>query len=223
MAISWQMPAKQGCVNQSLRWRGRPKDIFLDVQWLALDNRYLGVNQVSQSPINDEFMALILPCQSRLFGYLYMLLHNLSDTEDVLQQAMMAMWAHFGEYDRERNFLNWAMEFAKLTALNHLRSRRRSRVVFSDELVLLVAESCAAGEEDADSLASYHDALLRCMDRLTPGDRRLIRLCYFEKCSIEAAAEQLGRAPQSVCNSLRRIRGILFDCVQESTEPEDRP
>jgi RNA polymerase sigma-70 factor, ECF subfamily len=177
---------------------------------------------VSKSPISDEFLALMLPCQSRLFGYLYMLLHNLSDTEDVLQQAVLAMWTHFGEFDRSRNFLNWAMQFAKLTALNHLRSGRRSCVVFSDELVLLMAESCPAEDEAADSLASYHDALLRCMDRLPPSDRELIRLCYYEKCSIKAVADELGRAPQSVCNSLRRIRGVLFDCVQESVEPEDR-
>jgi RNA polymerase sigma-70 factor, ECF subfamily len=175
-----------------------------------------------QPTASDEFLALMLPCQGKLFGYLYMLLHNLSDTEDVLQQAVLAMWTHFDEYDRGRNFSNWAMQFAKLTALNHLRARRRGRVVFSDEIVLLMAESSAVEEEDADSLASYHDALLRCMDRLAPGDRELVRLCYYEKCSIKAVAEELGRAPQSVCNSLRRIRGVLFDCVQEAVEPEDR-
>jgi RNA polymerase sigma-70 factor, ECF subfamily len=177
---------------------------------------------VSKSPISDEFLTLILPCQGKLFGYLYMLLHNLSDTEDVLQQAVLAMWTHFAEYDRNRSFLNWAMQFAKLTALNHLRARRRGRVVFSDDLVLLMAESSTGAEENADSLVSYHDALLRCMDRLAPTDRELIRLCYYEKCSIKTVADELGRAPQSVCNSLRRIRGVLFDCVQESVDPEDR-
>ena len=177
---------------------------------------------MNKSPISDEFLTLMLPCQGRLFGYLYMLLHNLSDTEDVLQQAVLAMWTHFDEYDRGRNFLNWAMQFAKLTALNHLRAKRRSRVVFSDDLVHLMVETCAAEEEDSESMTSYHDALLRCMDRLPPGDRDLIRLCYYEKCSIKAVADELGRAPQSVCNSLRRIRGTLFDCVQESVEPEDR-
>ena len=52
-------------------------------------------------------------------------------------------------------------------------------------------------------------------------DLGLIRLCYFEKCNITAAAEQLGRAPQSVCNSLRRIRGLLFDCIEDSAGEEE--
>jgi DNA-directed RNA polymerase specialized sigma24 family protein len=46
---------------------------------------------VSESPLSDEFLKLLQPCQSRLFGYLYALLHNLGDTEDVMQQAVMAM------------------------------------------------------------------------------------------------------------------------------------
>jgi len=175
-----------------------------------------------QSLLSDEFLTRMSPCQSRLFGYLYSLLHNLDDTEDVLQQAVLAMWAHFDEYDRDRPFLPWSMGFAKQTVLNHLRSKRRSRVVFSEELVLLMAESNVPAEEGDDSPALYHDALVRCMDRLSPTDRDLIRLCYFEKCSIKSAAERLGRAPQSICNSLRRIRGVLFDCIQEHVDPEDR-
>ena len=177
---------------------------------------------MSKVPLSDEFLALMLPCQSRLFGYLYMLLHNLSDTEDVLQQAVLAMWSHFDDYDRQRSFLNWAMQFAKLTALNHLRSKRRGQVIFSDQIVQLMADSGATEAEGAGAMESYHDALLRCMDRLPAGDRGLIHLCYYDKCSIKRMAEELGRTSQSICNSLRRIRGVLFDCIQESAEPEDR-
>jgi RNA polymerase sigma-70 factor (ECF subfamily) len=177
---------------------------------------------LSESPLSDEFLKLLQPCQSRLFGYLYALLHDLSDTEDVMQQAVMAMWAHFDEYDRRRSFLNWSIQFAKLTALNSLRARRRTRMTFDQDLIALMAETCSPSEEDINSLEGYHDALVRCMNRLALSDRDLIRLCYFERCSIKAVADRLGRAPQSVCNSLRRIRGALFDCIQESVDAEDR-
>jgi len=176
---------------------------------------------VKESALSEEFLELISPCQSRLFGYLYSLLHNINDTEDVLQQAVMAMWRRFDEFDRRRSFLPWAMRFAKLTAMNHLRAKRRDRLVFSEDVVSLIAESGTTENENADVLASYQDALLRCMDKLSAGDLDLIRLCYFEKCRVTAVAERLGRAPQSVCNSLRRIRGLLFDCIQESAGGED--
>ncbi len=175
---------------------------------------------MNESPLSDEFLALITPSQGKLFGYLYSLLHSMDDTEDVLQQAVLSMWQHFDSYDRSRGFLNWAMKFCELTALNHIRTKRRSRVIFNEELVLMLADSFSR-VEDIDSQEVYHETLLHCMDRLSSDDRDLIRLCYFEKCSIKSAAERLGRTPQSVCNSLRRIRGLLFDCIQISLPPED--
>lgn len=169
---------------------------------------------------SDEFLELITSCQSRLFGYLYSLLHNMEDTEDVLQQAVLAMWRRFDEYDRSRTFFHWAKQFAKFSVLNHIRAKRRDRVVFSDDLVLLMAENTAEPTDDT-FLESYHDALLRCMDRLPAADRDLLELCYFERCSITKAAEKLGRSPQSTCNSLRRIRIALFDCIAASVSPEN--
>ena len=188
--------------------------------WMPGLRRYEEREAMNKSPLSDKFMAVITPCQSKLFGYLYSLLCNMDDTEDVLQQAVLAMWRRFDEYDRSRSFLNWAMKFAELTALNHIRPERRDRVVFNEELVLMLAGAYGP-EQDADFLDAYHDALLHCMDRLSPADRELIRLCYFEKCNIKRAADKLGRTPQSVCNSLRRIRGLLFDCIQASFPAED--
>ncbi len=178
---------------------------------------------MSESPFSDEFLGLLARFQGRFFGYLYSLLHNLDDAEDVLQEAILAMWRRFGEFDRQRSFVNWGLRFAELSALNHLRSKRRRRVIFSNELVHEITESYSlTGSEEGDPFECYHDALLQCMDRLPPADRDLIRLCYYEKCSIKRVAERLGRSPQSVCNSLRRIRMALFDCIQAAQPPEGK-
>jgi RNA polymerase sigma-70 factor, ECF subfamily len=168
-------------------------------------------NAMNDAGMNDEFLELIAACQSRLFGYLYSLLHHMEDTEDVLQQATLAMWRHFGEYDRNRCFFAWARQFAKLSALNHIRSKQRERVVFSEKLISLMEENTP--EEGDDLSGAYHDMLARCMDRLPRADRDLLELCYFERCSVTKAAAKLGRSPQSTCNSLRRIRAALFDCI----------
>jgi RNA polymerase sigma-70 factor (ECF subfamily) len=168
---------------------------------------------MAQSAFNDEFLALLARCQGQLFGYLFSLLRDLDDAEDVLQEATLAMWRRFGDYDRRRSFLNWSMKFAELAAMNHLRSKSRRRVVFCDELVAQMADSFveanAAGRWD-----SYQESLSRCMDRLPADDRELIRMCYFEKCSVKSLAERLGRSSQSICNSMRRIRKSLYDCIQ---------
>ena len=52
-------------------------------------------------------------------------------------------------------------------------------------------------------------------------DRRLIGLCYSRKSSLKQVAQQEGRSPPSVCNSLKRIRTILFDCIQSIRADKD--
>jgi RNA polymerase sigma-70 factor, ECF subfamily len=177
--------------------------------------------KVALSPFNDEFLARVTQSQGRIFGYLYSVLRNLDDAEDVMQDAILAMWRRFDDFDRSRPFVAWAMKFAEFSALNHLRSKRRNPVFVNEELVAALSE-VSAKTATADVFDVYQDALLRCLDRLTPADRDLIRLCYFEKCSVKNVAEQLGRSSQSVCNSLRRIRGQLYDCIEQSNPPEDR-
>jgi RNA polymerase sigma-70 factor (ECF subfamily) len=148
------------------------------------------------------------------------MLYNADDTEDVLQQSVLAMWQRFNEYDRSRSFFSWARQFVKFSALNHIRAKRRNRVVFSDDLLLLIAENEAVPTDD-NIFELYQESLLRCMDRLSTSDRELLELCYFEKCSITKASAKLGRSPQSTCNSLRRIRVALFDCIAASVPLEN--
>jgi RNA polymerase sigma-70 factor (ECF subfamily) len=74
--------------------------------------------------------------------------------------------------------------------------------------------------EDADRRLA---ALRACMERLKEHDRRLIELRYGGALGIGGIARQLGRTPQSICNSLGRIRGALFECIQRTLATEGRP
>ena len=58
------------------------------------------------------------------------------------------------------------------------------------------------------------------IERLRERDRELLEACYADE-GVNATAGRMGRSPQSVHNSLRRIRRALFDCVRRTLgEPE---
>lgn len=73
------------------------------------------------------------------------------------------------------------------------------------------------------------EALLDCMNKLSAVDLELVKLCYGSQCSFREVAEQLGRSPQSVYDSLSRIRRVLLECIdrtvsrRERSEREERP
>src|SRR5439155_7013589 len=108
------------------------------------------------------------------------------------------------EYDRRLSFFAWACGVARLEVANFLRSRSRQRLYFSDALNLLLVEAHA--EVPDDELEDRREALAGCVGKLRQRDRELLDECYAGPAGVHEAAGRRGRSPQSVYNSLRRIR-----------------
>jgi RNA polymerase sigma-70 factor, ECF subfamily len=169
---------------------------------------------------NELFVELLMLHQQRLYGFIYTLVPNPADAEDLLQQTSLILWQKFNEFDIDRSFPAWACGIAHFLVLKHLREKRRSRVVFSDELLGRLAEIRKNHEEKdlADPVA-----LAGCIEELSKKDRTLIGLCYGSQHNIKAAAAALGRPVESVYVSLVRIRRLLMDCIRRTNPEEGRP
>lgn len=172
---------------------------------------------------NDEFAQLLAAHQNRLFGYIYAMIPNMQDAEDVYQNTVMALWRKFAEYRPGTNFAAWTRAVARFEIQHHFRSKSRCRVHFDEEMLAELTETQALlqSADTSSSLDSYTPALLGCMDKLSEDDRQLVTLCYAAQSSLTQTAKRLGRSPQSVCNSLGRIRRALFDCIRQATRGED--
>ena len=167
----------------------------------------------------QEFTELLAACQSRVMACIYALLHNIHETEDVYQQACLVMWRKFDTYQPGTQFVKWACRVAYLEVMDYLR-QRESKAQFSEGFVqdfTTWMNTLPAGEDDRRVQALYS-----CMDRLSESDRHLLELRYWEPKTLAEIAAELGRTPQSVCNSLSRIRAELMQCVERTLTTEDR-
>jgi RNA polymerase sigma-70 factor, ECF subfamily len=168
-----------------------------------------------------EFADHLRGHQTRLFGYLHSLVRDLNDADDLFQQTTLVLWRKFDEFDPTRSFFAWACGIARFEVANFLRGRSRDRLYFTDELNLLLVE---AQEELADAeLDDRRDALTKCIEKLRDRDRELLDACYASPTGIHDAAGRDGRSPQSVYNSLRRIRRALFECIHRTLAEHSRP
>jgi RNA polymerase sigma-70 factor (ECF subfamily) len=165
------------------------------------------------------FAAFLRQDQTQLFGYIYSLVRDLDDAEDLFQQTSLVLWDKFDQFDHERRFINWACGVARYEVMNFLRTRSRSRLYFTDELSLSLIE--AQEELKDERLEERRDALSGCMNRLRPRDRDLLDACYGRATCIQDVARTWGRSTQSIHNSLRRIRRMLFECVRRSLAQGD--
>jgi RNA polymerase sigma-70 factor, ECF subfamily len=168
-----------------------------------------------------EFTELLAQHRSQLFGYIYALLRNLDDAEDVYQDTSLVLWSKFEEYAPGTHFFRWACVVARNRVAMFLKRKCRDRKYFSsafqEELAAIQADIASSG------LERFHQSLTDCMKKLPEPDRQLIAKCYGSSRAFKQVAEQLGRSAQSVYDSLCRIRRQLLECIDRMTARSEHP
>jgi RNA polymerase sigma-70 factor (ECF subfamily) len=167
----------------------------------------------------DEFIHLLLQHKSQLLGYIFCMVRNLTDAEDVFQQMSLTLWDKFGDFVPGTSFVAWAKVVARNKALTFLRSQRRERARFSDDVVDLLADRELWSP---DAVEERIAALVQCRQKLSKVDQALLSDCYGTANAFRDVAERLGRSVDSVYSSLSRIRRALYDCIQRTIAKAER-
>lgn len=167
----------------------------------------------------EEFANLVRLHTSQVLAYIRVLLLNWHDAEDLFQETCLVLWQKFDEFEPATNFLAWALRIAEHKVMD-FQKRQSRRMAFTASLrETLMAEVAHQSTEAAASSLM----LPRCLDRLTHNDREMVTLCYGERMPVRQVADAVGRSPQSIHNSLRRIRSWLLDCIQREAKRADLP
>ena len=165
------------------------------------------------------FVRLLSSSHRRLLGYLISMLGRREDAEDVLQRASVTLWRRFDTFQPGTDFLAWASTVCFYEAKNFQRVAARSKVVFNDALLELLAHERIA---DLPAQDLRIDALRDCLAKLDDSGRKLLEAAYIDRSNIGQLATQLGRAPQTLYNKLNILRRLLAECIQQHTA-EVRP
>lgn len=164
-----------------------------------------------------QFVELLTRHQVALFRFVFPLVGNFHDAEDVMQEISAALWEKAAEFQPGTNFFAWARRVAYLRVLKCRRGQLRRPIQLSDS----VLESLALqAEQDADQTDLRLEALERCLARLSAADRQLVTFRYSPHMNIVQVSGRLGRPVNSVYKSLGRIRQTLLDCVERRLRKE---
>lgn len=167
----------------------------------------------------ELFEDLLSAHQHRVYGYIFAMLRDTADAQDVLQQTAVILWQKFDQFDPETDFFRWAVTVARYEVLNFTKYRRRSRVYFNQDLMEQLADDLS-GQGNA-FVEDRRGALKECMQKLPTADRKLIESRYSHGLGSRQMSEILGRSPSSICNSLRRIREALHGCIEHALLRQD--
>lgn len=164
-------------------------------------------------------VRILISERVKLFAYICAIVRDEHMAEDVLQEVSMLMLDKREEL-RDANALPiWLRRAARLTALTAMRRQTRRPVLMDESLLDRIDPFWDALDREPTDRT---EALSRCVDRLTPTAREVLRLRYVENLSGQQLADRTGRKLDSVYMALSRIHARLADCVRRQLAGEAR-
>lgn len=157
-----------------------------------------------------RFFQLFMASQNRIYAYILVFVPHGPDADDIMQETATVMWERFETFTLGTDFAGWAKKIAYHKILDYRKKRARHSVIFSDDLMELLAEEAEAILDQANPRL---EALKSCLRRLSHRDRSLIRLHYEEGATIKSIAERADRSVQGLYKVMVRIHNRLRDCV----------
>jgi RNA polymerase sigma-70 factor (ECF subfamily) len=167
--------------------------------------------------LHDEFLRLYSQHSRRLFDFISTLVFCTSDADDIFQNVCVVLWKKFDSYDPGGSFYAWACKIAYLEVL-YVRRRSKKLQVFSEELLLGLADNMIARRDELDA---RQNALDNCLTKLRDQDKELVRERYFLRRPPKEIAAARGASVHSVYRALVRVHDALRGCV-ESTLAKER-
>lgn len=122
-----------------------------------------------------------------------------TDSEDLVQEALLAIHTHRGTYDPSEPFTPWVHAIARYKLIDHLRRSRTSGA----QLSLEDSEALVAENDDRSGTESALD-LNKLLGQLPDKVQRSIRCVKIEGLSVAEAARRLGISESAVKVNVHR-------------------
>ena len=164
---------------------------------------------------NKRLMLLMTQHQRRIFSYIYTLVPDRHNSEDILQETSLVICEKFADFEPGTDFVAWACQIAYWEVRRARQKFARAKVIFDQEIVDAVAETAGTMAEE---ITQRHEALEHCLRKLHPRDRELVLMRYEPGSGVEEAAQRSGRTLEAAYKALGRIRKLLLDCVTQRLE-----
>jgi len=165
----------------------------------------------------EQFVLLLAQHQEPVFRYIFSLVACEADARDILQETSLALYRKFDAYDASRPFLPWAYRFAYLQVQKHREKAARSPLLFSEDVMDLLAHDRERMEPELDQRLQL---LNWCLAKLTPQDKELVTSRYAMRQGAEEMMQRFAMSRRTLFRNLELLRLRLHECVTRQLQSE---
>src|SRR6266513_3186726 len=96
-----------------------------------------------EAEARKRLMVLMTRHQRQIFSYIYVLVPNRTDAEDLLQETSLLICEKFHEFREGTDFVAWACQIAYWRIRYSRQNFARSKVLFDQEVVDVLAQTAS--------------------------------------------------------------------------------
>ena len=164
----------------------------------------------------ESIAATLLAERLPLTAYFASVTRDFHLAEDVFQEISVKAVGRAAEFESPAHVLNWSRVAGRNRSIDLLRARGGRYVGLSEAMLATLA----AEWPDQAEASPMHEALRFCLGSITPNNRELLRLRYFEQRNCTEVATIMGKKIESVYQALTRIHRALGECVKHRMAQE---
>jgi RNA polymerase sigma-70 factor (ECF subfamily) len=151
--------------------------------------------------------------QGKLFAYLYRLIGDKDEAEDLLQNVFIKAYRNLGSYDTSRKFSSWIYRIAHNEAVNFIKRKSLKRFISLENITSVKDKLESASVED-----NAHESWIRketskevddAIKKLPLKYRQVLVLRYYSDKSYEEISEILGKPVNTVGTLIKRAKDKL--------------
>ena len=175
---------------------------------------------------SGDFSDLIRRCAEQTYNFAYRLSGNEQDAWDLVQEAFVRAWEHFGSYDRERPFETWMYKILHNIYLDAVRRYAHRHSVSLDapppKEETSWDELLPGGDPEPvlGMLRREEDELVqKALNELPTHYRAAVALCDVEGLSYEEIGEIMSTPVGTVRSRIHQGRALLRKALIQKHEP----
>jgi len=182
----------------------------------------LGDNElivIIQTQNKEAYSELVARFQRRLFVYIYHLVGNKEEVEDILQNVFSKAYNGIDSFDPARKFSSWIYRIAHNESVNFLKRKNNKNTVSWEDIITNRDKLNGASDAETPEDMMEHKEIVKqidlAMEKLPMKYQEILKMRYFEELSYDEIGAIKGQSINTVGTLINRAKKKLLEVVKD--------
>lgn len=156
----------------------------------------------------DAFEKILFMYEKQIFSYLYRIINQKEDAEDLAQITFLKLYKNIKSIDIEKNFNAWVYKIATNSAYDWLRKKRSHPETFIEDTNTIETMRDESAYDMVEGIESK-EAIEEALNKIKPIYKSILLLFYREELTYQEISDVLFLPLNTVKSNLFRAKKAL--------------